>query len=288
MLERLRVMYGRFLCKGAAIEPEITLDIADDLANSGVLEIRDPWSLYRLSQTDQYCHFTWQTLATGEFETVGFCEPMILVQNALLQTVAMATADHYFFHAGVLALDGLAVLLAAGSGMGKTTLTLKLAKKGCGFLSDEIACIRKSNRLVDPFPRAVNVREETARLLGLPLDAAYVPSGTGANGQEFAVDAEAISGVKVSEPCEPGYLIFLRGFGDAPRLEPLSKVRALFELVSSARLPVPDPPSSVLDLAPLVEGMACYTLVIGDLDETARLVMDLPSQGAWRQTEAGP
>jgi hypothetical protein len=286
MLERLRVMYSRFLVKGMPAKPEITLDIADDLANSGMLEIRDPWALYRLSQTDQYCHFTCQSLATDEFEVVGFCEPMVLVQSALLRTVAMAAADRWFFHAGVVALDGLAVLLAAGSRMGKTTLTLKLAKMGCGFLSDEIACVSRQDGHVDPFPRAVNVREETARLLGLSLDGACVPSGTGADGDEFAVDAEAIPGVKVSERCEPGYLIILRGFGDAPRLEPLSKVRALFDLVCSGVAPVPDPSNSLLDLAPLLEDMACYTLVIGDLDETARILLDLPSRGDRAQAEA--
>jgi len=286
MLERLRLMYSRFVLEGTRSEPDVALDIADDLATSGALEIRDPWWLYRLSQTDQHSHFTCQSLATDEFEAVGFCQPMVLVQNALLQTVAMAAAERYFFHAGALALDGRALLLAAGSRMGKTTLTLRMAMMGCGLLSDEIACIRKLDRVVDPFPRAVNVREETARLLGLSLDEMYIPSGTGADGREFTIDAEAIPGVEVSEPCEPAYLIFLKGFGDAARLQPLSKVRALFDLVSLGVAPVSDPSSLLFDLASLVEDMACYTLVIGDLDETARLLSELPARAAGAQAEA--
>jgi len=288
ILDRLRLMYRRFLVNGTGAAPEFTVDIADDLSGSGTLEIRDPWWSYRMSRTEQQCHYSCQSVATGEFDGFGFCEPMVLVQNALLQTVAMMASDRLLVHAGAVELGGRAAVLAAQPRMGKTTMALRLATMGCRLLSDEVACLSRHGRRVDPFPRAVNVRERALGMLGLPRDGTYVPTGAGAEGEEFAIDAEQLPGVRFSEGCEAGYLIFLRGFGDAPCLEPLSKGRALFHLADFCIGPAPEPSSFLFELAPLVEETACYTLVIGGLDETARLLMEMALQAADGRGEARP
>ncbi len=44
-------------------------------------------------------------------------------------------------HAGAVALDGAGVMLCAGSGRGKSTLTLGLCERGADYLSDEIAIV---------------------------------------------------------------------------------------------------------------------------------------------------
>lgn len=131
ILDRLRLMYRRFLDDGGEAAPEFTVDIADDLAGAGTLEIRDPWWLYRMSRTQQQCHFSCQNLATGEFDGFGFCEPLILVQNALLQSVATMATDRLLVHAGAVELGGRAAVLAAQPRMGKTTMALRLAAAGC-------------------------------------------------------------------------------------------------------------------------------------------------------------
>ena len=288
MFDRLRLMYRRFLADGAGREPDLALEIMDDFDQSGALEIKDPWLLYRMSRTGQQCHFSCQNVETGQFEFLGFCEPEILVQNAVLHTVAKACPDHVLVHAGAVELGGRALVFPAEPRMGKTTMVLRLATMGCGLLSDEVACFSRDSGRVDPFPRAVNVREDGMRMLGLAQDGPFVSSGTGAEGAEYAIDAEEMPGVRLSEGCEAGYLVFLRGFGDAPKLEVLSKGRALFRLADSCIGLIAEPASFLYGLAPLVEQMACYTLVIGDLDETVQLLMDLPSRTGGSRAEARP
>jgi hypothetical protein len=55
---------------------------------------------------------------------------------------------------------------------GKTTLTLELVRRGFKFLSDEMAAMGRSDRLVWPFPRSLRVRPGTLELAGLSEGAA--------------------------------------------------------------------------------------------------------------------
>lgn len=64
-----------------------------------------------------------------------------------------------YVHAGVIELDGYAVVFPGRSFAGKTTLVLELLKMGVGFLSDEYAIIDPRGR-VHPFPRPLSVRLE--------------------------------------------------------------------------------------------------------------------------------
>lgn len=68
-------------------------------------------------------------------------------------------------HAAALERDGRAIAIAADSGHGKSTLTLSLAARGWGFLSDEVAAIERGTLRVRPFPMALGCRGGTARLL---------------------------------------------------------------------------------------------------------------------------
>ncbi len=62
-----------------------------------------------------------------------------------------------FVHAGVVALDGYAVVLPGDSRSGKSTLTAALIAAGASYYSDEFAVI-DSEGLVLPYPRALSIR----------------------------------------------------------------------------------------------------------------------------------
>lgn len=67
--------------------------------------------------------------------------------------------SHAILHAAALATrQGQAIVLAAPSGHGKSSLTLELARRGLSFLSDDFAPLELATSLVTPFPRAVSVR----------------------------------------------------------------------------------------------------------------------------------
>ena len=64
-----------------------------------------------------------------------------------------ARPDLLWMHAGAIERDGGALLLAAKSGQGKSTLSTYLCEHGWRFLSDDIAPVRMDTDGVIPFPQ---------------------------------------------------------------------------------------------------------------------------------------
>jgi hypothetical protein len=71
--------------------------------------------------------------------------------------VAEFATPHLFVHAGVVAIDGRAILIPGRSFAGKSTLTTSLVKAGATYYSDEYAVLDE-NGLVLPYPRRVSLR----------------------------------------------------------------------------------------------------------------------------------
>jgi hypothetical protein len=70
-----------------------------------------------------------------------------------------AVASHVVLHAAALTDGaGQGVILAAPSAHGKSSLSLELARRGHGFLSDDLAPLEIDRATILPFPRAVAVR----------------------------------------------------------------------------------------------------------------------------------
>lgn len=177
-------------------------------------------------------------------------------------------------HAAAAARDDAAVLLPAAMESGKTTLVAGLVRAGLRYLSDEVAAVDPDNLRIRAYPKALSIdpgswdvladlRPEVPEQLAplLPLQW-IVPAGSVRPGAELAT-------------AEPRLLIAPRyEAGARSRLVPLSRVEALlhaagstFELGAHAARDLPV-------LGRLVERCACYRLVVGDLDEACRLVLD--------------
>jgi hypothetical protein len=90
------------------------------------------------------------------------------VYESFLRAVLAQVRSHYLFHAGVVARNGRAVVLAADSAHGKTTLVLDLVRRGFAFLSDDVAALSRADGRVYPFPRSLRVRKATLALVGMP------------------------------------------------------------------------------------------------------------------------
>jgi hypothetical protein len=72
------------------------------------------------------------------------------------------------FHASAVELGGGAVLLAGGSGLGKSTLALNMHLAGAGFLADDAVAVevRESGLLAQPAIATAKVRQGALDLLG--------------------------------------------------------------------------------------------------------------------------
>ncbi|MBV7328939.1 hypothetical protein KFU94_11880 [Chloroflexi bacterium TSY] len=76
------------------------------------------------------------------------------VYEKILFEITAHIHTHFLLHAGVVEKDGQGIIIAGGSGHGKTTLVLALLQHGFKFLSDEMAAIGRSDRHIHPFLEA--------------------------------------------------------------------------------------------------------------------------------------
>jgi hypothetical protein len=104
---------------------------------------------------------------TIDGETWRSADPEALAQfayNAILNAATGRVRSHFLFHAAALATpDGRGVILAGGSGLGKTTLTLALLARGFRFFSDDVAAVGRADSRLYPFPRRLGVRPAGGR-----------------------------------------------------------------------------------------------------------------------------
>ncbi len=80
-----------------------------------------------------------------------------LLGSQVRLTVAEFAPKHVFVHAGVVAVDGKAIVIPANSFKGKTTLVSELVKRGAVYYSDEYAVI-DTDGLIHPFPKDLSMR----------------------------------------------------------------------------------------------------------------------------------
>lgn len=99
--------------------------------------------------------------------------------ETILISIIIRIRSHILIHAGVVSHNGQGVILVADARHGKTTLVLELIRRGCNFLSDEMAALGRTDRLVHPFPRSLRVRPGTLDLVGFPEAAEGAPAWLG-------------------------------------------------------------------------------------------------------------
>lgn len=71
--------------------------------------------------------------------------------------VAEFATPYLFVHAGVVAVDGRAIIIPGRSYAGKSTLVTSLVKAGATYYSDEYAVLDDQGRVI-PYPRRVSLR----------------------------------------------------------------------------------------------------------------------------------
>lgn len=78
------------------------------------------------------------------------------------------TPDRLLFHGGAVEREGVVIALLAPSGRGKSTLAAALVQRGWAYLSDELVTVDPRTHWVDPFPKALDLSEDSLDLLGAP------------------------------------------------------------------------------------------------------------------------
>lgn len=173
-------------------------------------------------------------------------DPTLQVYQHFLSTAMDGIAGHAVVHAAALVSPGDegAVLLAAPSGFGKTSLTLELATRGLRFLSDDYAPLDLTSRRVAPYPRAVGIIVDDQAPLPAAFRARAQEPGTTRLFDKSLVDVGDVlgEGAVAQEPIALRHVIVLAadtaGSIGATRLGVASLARHAEELHASfARTP---------------------------------------------------
>lgn len=95
-------------------------------------------------------------------------EPHVLIgtfYQTILEHLHPATRWCAMFHAGAVAREGRAIIVAAPSGFGKSTLIAYLVARGFEYLSDDLASLRAQDHAVAAFPLPISVKSGAAQAL---------------------------------------------------------------------------------------------------------------------------
>ncbi len=194
--------------------------------------------------------------------------------HELMHAVMLRNPHLLFVHAGVVAVDGRAIVLPGLSRAGKSTLVLALLREGARLLSDELLAYDPARALLLPFPRAVKVRDECVGYF-----AEYATGFVGEGEGRFLPLPALPHGVAPS--ARTGILAAPRWTADAdgvPRA--ISAGEGLLHLASSALNFGTQRERSVDHLAALAGSSACFALAWREPRAAARALLRCLEDGA--------
>ncbi len=183
-------------------------------------------------------------------------------------------------HAGAVAIDGRAVVLAGSSGAGKSTLTLALLRAGASLLTDELTLIAPDDRTVLPYPRALHVSPATVDLLPELGFLHGRPRQDLGGGSEWSVGVDDLArafGTSVATPAPLAAIVLLDqrgGASDAPSLAPVSGAEAAIALVRGTPAAAHDFAGTLGRLGGIAGSVPTLRLRATELDRTSAALRD--------------
>jgi hypothetical protein len=208
-------------------------------------------------------------------------EPLVALFDAIVAGLiaALSAAGILAIHAGVVALDGRAILIAGRSGRGKTTLVLGMLRRGLDLLSDELALIGPDQRTVLAYPRGLHIRPQALELFPeLGFLAEIEPHELG-GGSEWAVGPDTLGRAfetAVADSARLSAVVLLDGdpIADAtPELEPVPGAIAAMELLRGTPSAAWDFDGVLARLPRIVADVPCARLRSSRLEETVDAVL---------------
>ncbi len=173
----------------------------------------------------------------------------------------MERSAHLSFHAAAIRVNGVAAAITAASMGGKTTTAIACARRGMPLYSDE-RCILDGD-VVLPFPRALNVRAASLKLLGIDR----------AGGDWTFIDyADLFGDVALPEPRPLRAIFFIAGRGPTASVEPMPLEAAVTALLGAPLRSRARGSARVVEATRLLRRARPYRLTLGTPDETARLI----------------
>lgn len=220
----------------------------------------------------------------GEVHASSLADPRAFAHGMLLLALFEALRAHGLFqlHGAALRAPGGDLLVAGGSGAGKSTTTLALAAAGLAVTGDDTVLLarRDARPALLALPRAFHVGEAAAR--AFPALTPFLGPRFGETGKRFLDADGALGRAHLRAAGPPRAILFPRvvAAAETTRLEPVAAADALGRLIEASALLVVDGaarvPEQLALLAELSDGARAYSVSLGH-----DLLRD-PRRWAWR------
>jgi hypothetical protein len=187
-------------------------------------------------------------------------------------------------HAGSIAIGKRGVLLVGPKGSGKTTLSMTLAARGCGFLGDEMAALRLDSFELIPVRRSVSVRPgpRSPRVDAALQAAMLAPEPFPDGAVRLRAKIDELFPENVAAPVRLASIVFLRGVCRRPLLERVTVAREHLGLLTPLPSTLWNMPRAerAIRLLGILPKARCFWLDAGEPEETADRVEEA-MRGSW-------
>jgi hypothetical protein len=200
------------------------------------------------------CHYTVYAPDGMTIQTAELTDALDDLESRLQIYVAEMAHDRVFLHAGVVGLNGRAIVLPGRSYAGKSTLVREFVRAGALYYSDEYAVLDACG-LVHPFTRPLAIRVD---------------------GRQTKYAVEILGPPPASEPAAVG-LVLCSSYRARARWRPerLSRGQGLLELLENA-VPARRKPAAVMEtLEAVVSRAPIFRVERGEARSMVRRAIEL-------------
>lgn len=184
-----------------------------------------------------------------------------LADALALRAVFGRRPDVLSLHGAAVSVGGRVAAIVAGTNGGKTTTAIACALRGMTLYSDE-RCVLVDGRVL-PFPRALNLRRDSAQLLGLP--------GRVASGRREYVRIGDIVAFAPPPPAPLAAVFVIDGVAAHPTVTPVTALDLMPILNRRVFSPLRGV-ERMIKIMRALAGVRCYRLTLGPPYATAAAV----------------
>jgi hypothetical protein len=174
---------------------------------------------------------------TEPFKPLPLDQAYPMLEWGLNWCVSVHAHQYLIIHAAVVEKNGLAAVLPAPPGSGKSTLTAGLVLSGWRLLSDELTLIDRKTGLIHALPRPVSLKNASIPLIRAFSADAFInrASHDTAKGTVAHMRPPKSSVARQHEPARPGWVVFPKWVaGATTRMLPRSKAQTFMFLAQNA------------------------------------------------------
>ena len=204
------------------------------------------------------------------FEALPLAHAFPMLEWAMNWCISSHVNQFLLIHAAVVERQGLAVILPAPPGSGKSTLCAALVLRGWRLLSDEIALIPFDGGGLRALGRAISLKNESINIISAfePSAVLNAPTLNTAKGTVTHLRVPQAHVERLDETARPAWVVFPRWVAGSPALmTPREKSDSVVDLARNSfnygvlgRL-------GFETLSDLVAACDCHDFVYGQLDD---------------------